>query len=439
MINLVEQYNQASWDLHYSLAKSGYSHPTIAIQDDGFLPDDVTSPYLFYTGYVEGEGQPLYFNQVLVPDFWEIRGDNAQASIFNHDQKRGQIHYAEPKHKRWVKSVDWQDRQGRVRVTDRYNKFGYRYAQSSYNLDGQATLTTYFDKEGREVIVENHQTGDILLNQSGHIHVFKKKTEFIVYYLQVAGFNLDRICYNSLSSPFSTVFSLHQEGEDILFWQEPIRGEIPGNMRLLLDGKGRSTKIVVQDKSAYNALLPLLTEEQKRKVTYLGLLYPFVEKELDRKQALILTNSDQLEGIEGLIIRHPDLQFHIGAITEMSSTLTSLGRYANVHLYPNITTAQIQYLYDQCGIYLDINYQGEILSAVRTAFERQQLILAFEETAHNRIYTANNLIFSKEQIAELDACLRAISTDLSVAQFYLLQQKERAHLATVEEYQSLFD
>lgn len=53
MINLFDSYTQSSWDLHFSLIKSGYINPTIALNDDGFLPDDVTSPYLYYTGFAK--------------------------------------------------------------------------------------------------------------------------------------------------------------------------------------------------------------------------------------------------------------------------------------------------------------------------------------------------------------------------------------------------
>ncbi len=48
MINLFENYNQETQELHQSLKRAGYNHFTIVINDDGFLPDDVTSPYRFF-------------------------------------------------------------------------------------------------------------------------------------------------------------------------------------------------------------------------------------------------------------------------------------------------------------------------------------------------------------------------------------------------------
>ena len=50
MINLFENYSQGSWDLHYSLIVAGYVNTTVCLSDDGFLPSDVTSPYLYFTG-----------------------------------------------------------------------------------------------------------------------------------------------------------------------------------------------------------------------------------------------------------------------------------------------------------------------------------------------------------------------------------------------------
>ena len=58
---------------------------------------------------------------------------------------------------------------------------------------------------------------------------------------------------------------------------------------------------------------------------------------------------------------------HIGAITEMSATLMGLGKYDNVKLYPTITQAKINQLFQTCDIYLDINKGGEIVNAVERA------------------------------------------------------------------------
>ena len=65
MINLFENYSQGSWDLHYSLIVAGYVNTTVCLSDDGFLPSDVTSPYLYFTGF--DRFKVLHFTLIRYP------------------------------------------------------------------------------------------------------------------------------------------------------------------------------------------------------------------------------------------------------------------------------------------------------------------------------------------------------------------------------------
>ena len=47
MINLFENYDSNTRELHESLKIAGYHPFTIVLNDDGFLPDEVTSPYQY--------------------------------------------------------------------------------------------------------------------------------------------------------------------------------------------------------------------------------------------------------------------------------------------------------------------------------------------------------------------------------------------------------
>ena len=91
------------------------------------------------------------------------------------------------------------------------------------------------------------------------------------------------------------------------------------------------------------------------------------------------------------------MHFHIAAITEMSSRLMSLSQYQNVTLYPGAKTKKIEELFDTCDYYLDINHEGEILSAVKQAFLHNQLILGFRQTLHNRAYIAPEHVFDNQE------------------------------------------
>jgi len=79
MIQLFDYYNQETQDLHDSLLAAGYDCPTIVIEANGFLPDNMISPYTYFLGDEEGVDHPLFFNQVPVPPFWEITGDHQSA------------------------------------------------------------------------------------------------------------------------------------------------------------------------------------------------------------------------------------------------------------------------------------------------------------------------------------------------------------------------
>ncbi|UTI85934.1 hypothetical protein NIT60_05650 [Mammaliicoccus sciuri] len=58
---------------------------------------------------------------------------------------------------------------------------------------------------------------------------------------------------------------------------------------------------------------------------------------------LTLTNSDQIPHIEDIVKAHPQYQFHIVAITEMSQKLLQLNKYHNVTLHPVATKEENSY------------------------------------------------------------------------------------------------
>ena len=89
---------------------------------------------------------------------------------------------------------------------------------------------------------------------------------------------------------------------------------------------------------------------------HLGYHYQFKRDNFLRRDALILTNSDQIEQVEAIVEALPDVTFRIAAVTEMSSKLLDMLRYPNVVLYQNASPQKIQELYQLSDIYLDINH-----------------------------------------------------------------------------------
>lgn len=410
MIKLYDWLNQESLDLDYSLRQAGYEGVSIVINDDGFLPKEITSPYAYFCGFDQiQEGRPLYFNELPVPDFWQIAGTNQQAEVFDYNQKKANIFYAEPKHRRFIKNVDWLSPDGKTRFTDHYNQYGWQFACTHFTADQQATIKTYMDRKGQEIIVENFNTGDIILNWLGKIYFFKNRVEFLDFYFDQLTFDNSEIWFNSLSTPFFLSRYLGNEGEDILFWQEDIGDVIPGNMLAIFNSpEARVKRIVVQKRSAYEKLLALLPANQHSRVSYLGYSYPEKGQPTGGQEILILTNSDKIESLEALVTGLPNHTFHIGALTEMSSRLTAYAKYPNVCLYPNISMTRVDKLYQLCDIYLDINYGSEILQGVRRAFEYNHLIFAYDTTVHNRELILSEHIFAKEASQQLIQTIQAL-------------------------------
>mgnify|MGYP007007080957 CR=1 FL=1 len=66
---------------------------------------------------------------------------------------------------------------------------------------GQKALRKFFDVTGREMIVENFVTGDILVRWQDKDWIFRSKTDFIAFFIRCAGLEDTAVYFNSLSYP----------------------------------------------------------------------------------------------------------------------------------------------------------------------------------------------------------------------------------------------
>ena len=436
MIQLFDVYNQESQDLHYSLTEAGLSDLAVVIEPDGFLPDGVVSPFTYYLGY--DSGKPLYFNQVPVPDFWEIAGNNQFGTINDLNQERAVIHFADGLQARLVKKVEWKTPAGRIFQVDHYNRFGACFAKTTFDASGQAIMTSYRNVDQKEVILENHVTGDILLTLEGKgLRHFSGRVAFIIDFLQGLKVNLDHILFNTLSTSFLTSFHFPEKsGQDILVWQETLYDAIPGNMQLILESDDvRTKKIIIPNKATYERALELTDEKYHDQFVHLGYHYQFKRDNFLRRDALILTNSDQIEQVEAIVEALPDVTFRIAAVTEMSSKLLDMLRYPNVVLYQNASPQKIQELYQLSDIYLDINHSNELLQAVRQAFENNLLILGFNQTVHNRLYIAPDHLFESSEVFALVETIKLTLSDVEQMRQALGKQGQHANYVDLVRYQ----
>ena len=158
-----------------------------------------------------------------------------------------------------------------------------------------------------------------------------------------------------------------------------------------------------------------------------------------RPEAVILTNSDQIEHLDEVVQAMPNIHFHIAAITEMSSKLLAFKKYNNVHLYPNATTKQIQKLYQTSDIYLDINHGNEILDAVRGAFEQNMLIVGFEGTLHNPKFISSENIFKPTEVDKMANKISEALSDTNKMREFIDEQRLLAGDVSVEQYKEVIN
>lgn len=436
IILLLDYYNRGSMDLVESFKNTDLDYEALVINDDGFLPDGVTNVFEYFLEGYDCARKPLYFNQISVPDYWEISGNNTSGSVHDKSRERARIFYAEPKNKRLVKVVDWLDEMGNVRCSEHYNKYGYKYAITTFNKKSQKVNKTYFDAEGREVIVENYVTSDIILNMNGQTMIFKNRTEFVSYFIAMKNWESCRIFFNSLSVPFFVSNSLHsvsKEKGDILFWQENILDDIPGNMKMIFDGRAsRCQSVVVQNSHSYERLKKL--GAPRSMMSQLGFIYPFAKENSGKPEALICTNTENVEKLKELLEALPMMKFHVTALTEMSGKLLSHERFENAIMYPNVKMSTLNRLFMQCDFYLDINHEGEIVEATRQAFLHNQLIFAFNDTKHSNDYIAKENCFPASDYKHMVKRIKSVLESRELLQEALKSQRNYGLAAQIDDY-----
>lgn len=435
MINLFENFGQKELDLAKAFYMSEIKHPTVVINYNGFLPPEVESPFGYYINQ-SSDGKTRYFNQIKHPDLWEVRGNNSSGEVYQVDRKRANIVYTEPKHLRLVERVEWLNEVGNIRSIDHYDNHGNLFAETVCDNNGNHLLQTFFDANGKEKILRDFTTDRITLKLDQGEVVFDSLVDFVVYYLKERGYDNSGIYYNSLSLPLFVSLKLANTGKesDILFWNEDIGQELPGNMTYLMNNDTRTKKIFIQKKKAYNKVINMVPEDKKAMFDYLGTIYPHSRLNNQRKNILIMTNSDQIEHLKELVENLEGFHFYIGAITEMSSKLMAFDEYSNVTLYPSIVSKISEELFKKCDVYLDINYGNEILGITRVAFRENMLILGFDSTVHNRTFIAPDNIYKPDLYMKMTDKIRQALSNQDVLQDLLYKQRVAADDETVPNY-----
>lgn len=433
MINLIERLDMPSLAFIRSQEFADLKIPTVVMHDNGFLPDNVDSPAKFYCGFTD-EIKPLYFDRLPLPKYWRFKASSLQADVYDLDHKRATIFYDKTDNSRLVKEVQWLNKNGQLSWIDHYNKSGWKFAKTFFN-NGRAVVRKLFDKNGKCVIEHNLIADDFYLDYQGTKKHFASLAEFTIHYLKDRGYSLDHIFYNTLNESMNVTLNLNEKGTDTMFWHEPVSGALPGNMEYLMNTKSRTKHIVFQRYDEWMKAQSMIPEDTGNvDFQYLGMVYPHSRSNQLRPNALIFTNSDQIEALDKIVTAMPNIRFNIAAVTEMSDKLMAFDQYDNVKLYPVVKKDKAAELLKECDLYFDINYNNEILSAVRSAFEQNMLIIGFRDTLHEPQFVADKYIFDASKIDKIKRLIDHVLESKINMKEALDYQRRMASDTTISEF-----
>ena len=357
----------------------------------------------------------LYYVFIDIPQYWSVRADELNGAIYDNKTKKANIYFKNPKEKRMVSRVDWIDRNNTVYRIDYYNKYGYKYC--SENVKGGNVISReFYDRNGDIKVIE--QT------------VSKTYTTL--------GTDISPRSYRGFADYLEAYLKSNEiYDENIWLTSDEILNKFAGdygNFKISYLPQNRLNSDLTETNQTNKAFRILCIEEQQVnwykensdcKCDRLYLYFENNESKFGKKEAFIITETDQLEYIEQLINDFPEIIFHIAASTIMSDKLTRLDINNNVELYPCITEQKRKELFERCDVYLDINHYRELYNAVNQALINNMLILAFDNTVHSKeLYPMEN-IFDSSNYVKMKETLKNIITNRMIFNEYIDRQKKQ--------------
>ena len=393
-INIFDRYDENTEKLITSLKTSGINRKNLFVHYEGYLPTGSMSPYTFFTSIekVKENKQRLFFNQVSVPDFYDIRHiDAVSANIEYLKNIHGKVNYFQ-KGYRLVDNVVWFSMRNSTDIVkkDYYNSSGIKYA-SVYFSDSVPYKKEYYNMSGEVVISENLISKAIKLYHDYKIYLFENITQFFIYFLKISQIDVHNVYINSLSFPLFISRALNIRKQTTLFWQEELGKEIPGNMKNELKKATALKRIVFMEEKQLDYVKKSFPDTEV-KLDYLSHIGEFVRKNKYRKCAFILTNSDNIYGLEDILTNFPDLKITVAAHTNMSLKLLNMEeKFENIQLIPSINEQELKKELEKSDIYLDINRGTKVGDILKRAYRQNMIILSYKEVVKSGSY---GLIFT---------------------------------------------
>ena len=364
---------------------------------------------------MKDEGQPLFFNNLPLPPYWEITTDGLEGYVYDKGKKKARIQFRQPHSDRTIARVYWYDEVGKCIWIDYYSAHGWRICRDFLDEEEKTVLRTFYNSDGRDLLVEWLQQ------------------DKIAYF----GHQTNQIIYPNRHFFLIKVLEEIAEREDILILGEEVLSILPSskkdNYYYLANDKTEADKVADQV-SQVLVWSPRSSEDSPYKHLYgCALDRPVPVK----PQAMIITNSEWVEGLEELLLHFPEIDFHVGALTEMGSRLTNLSVYSNLYLYPGMSYDFFQELLDKSTFYLDIQHDIEIFESSSCAVEKGILLYTLHHLTHHEKY--KKLETCCDTVDTLVKNLRQI---LNCPQLYgrlVARQSEQLEIARLEDYRTLFD
>lgn len=401
MLAFFDRYTENVEKLRETMHCMGWEVKVAVLQDDGFLPAGISSPYEFFVYRNRGKElleKDLFYNFIELPEFWEVRLSGwAMGGIFDMGIEKAKIYFREPIEKRNVQRVEWHMENGWIYKIDYYNKYGLKYASEFLDTDRNVESKVFYSDKNQEIVVEQPVNHMISLLENGAVrNLFDSYSGFVNQYLEEAGF----------------------EDECILFVQDEKTLE---RLSLASDERNKWTYILFSDNELWNKYIGMGGRNGGR---FYAMSENYPENHA-RSEALILTASDQIEKIEYLISELPDMMFHIAAHTQVSDKINRLAERENVKVYPQISVQDLNTLWNNCDFYLDINHYREIYDAVDTAHVENMLIIGFDNTVHHRELMADECIFAKDEHEKMVLAIKALKGNPVLVQERLKAQHQK--------------
>lgn len=429
MIYLFDRYDVATQDLHRSLQQIGQDKFNVVCKDDGWLPNGVHSPYKQLTGYRGDVRGALYFNELPVSEGYVIENKGSYAEITNLGYLVGRAHYYGDISKRLIGSVEWFDRYGQVFVKDYYCADGFRFRTDTI-VDGKVSTSSWMTTLGDVVLHKSYASGLLVRTVGKSMAIFKDEVEFLAEFITRHNFGKDKVLFNSLALPFSLIGYLNPKGEHILYWQENPK-EVPANLITF-------SKMNKRNKVFYRCIEQAdLLHDARVSATFLPPIFDVGKKPVDSVRCFTLTNTDNVVNLESLVLSHPNIEFHVGALTNMSDKLLALGSsHPNLVLYPNLSEERVSRLIANTNVYLDINSGSEVSSVVRKSVLSGSLLIGYQETMHQPTFSVSQM-FPSSLTDGLGILLENISMSEERFASVLSAYHTMLHFSTEEQFSKI--